>query len=84
MNRARASQGDNDPHGKRGKPTTAQVVAVPILAGIAVVTVIALVGASLWAQPGTALGVVFFAATLIFIIPAVIVILKSNGGSTPH
>jgi hypothetical protein len=77
MNRARASQGDNDPHRKRGKPTTAQVVAIPIVAGIAVVTVIALVGASLWAQPGTALGILFFAATLIFIVPIVIFIVKS-------
>ena len=77
MNRARAPQGDNDPHGKRGKPTTAQVVAIPILAGIAVVMVIALVGASLMGQPGIALGILFFAATLIFIIPIVILIVKS-------
>jgi hypothetical protein len=43
-----------------------------------------LVGTFVWAQTWTALGVVFVAAALIFIIPAVIVILKSNGGSTPH
>jgi hypothetical protein len=81
MNRARAPQGDNDPRGKRGKPTIAQVA---ILTGIAAGTVIALVGAILWAPMGAALGVVFVAAALIFIIPAVIVILKSNEDSTPH
>jgi Flp pilus assembly protein TadB len=81
MNRARAPRGDNDSSGKRGKPNTAQVA---IILGIAAGMVIALVGTFVWAQAWTALGVVFVAAALIFIIPAVIVILKSNGGSTPH
>jgi hypothetical protein len=45
-----------------------------ILAGIAAGTVIALVGTFLWAQAWTALGVVFLAAALLFIIPVVIVI----------
>ncbi len=81
MNRARSPKGDNDSSGKRGKPNTAQVA---ILAGIAAGMVIALVGTIKWAPMGAALGVFFFAAALIFIIPAVIVILKSNGDSTPH
>ena len=72
MNMARAPKGDNDPHGKRGKPTTAQVVAIPILAGIAVVTVIALVGTFLWAEVWTALGVVFVAAVLVFTTAALV------------
>jgi hypothetical protein len=66
MNRARApQQGDNDPSGKRGKPNTAQVA---INLGIAAGMVIALVGAFLWASAWTALGVVFVAAALVFII----------------
>ena len=80
MNGARAPQGDNDPRGKRGKPNTAQVA---ILAGIAAGTVIALVGALLWAPMGIAMGVVFFAAALMFIIP-VVIFAKSQEGSTPH
>jgi hypothetical protein len=80
MNRARAPQGDNDPRGKRGKPNTAQVA---ILAGIAAGTVIALVGAFLWAPMKIAMGVVFFAAALLFIIP-VVIFAKSQEGSTPH
>ena len=80
MNRERAPQGDNDPRGKRGKPNTAQVA---ILAGIATGTVIALVGAFLWAPMGIAFGVVFFAAALLFIIP-VVIFAKSQEGSTPH
>ena len=79
MNGARA-QGDNDPRGKRGKPNTAQVA---ILAGIAAGTVIALVGAFLWAPWGIAMGLVFFAAALLFIIP-VVIFAKSQEGSTPH
>jgi hypothetical protein len=75
MNRARAPQGDNDPSGKRGKPNTAQVA---IILGIAAGTVIALVGAFLWASAWTALGVVFVAAALVFIIPAVIVIVAKS------
>lgn len=80
MNRERAPQGDNDPRGKRGKPNTAQVA---ILAGIAAGTVIALVGAFLWAPWGIAIGLVFFAAALLFIIP-VVIFAKSQEGSTPH
>lgn len=80
MNRARAPQGDNDPRGKRGKPNTAQVA---ILAGIAAGTVIALVGAFLWAPWGIAMGLVFFTAALLFIIP-VVIFAKSQEGSTPH
>ena len=80
MNGARAPQGDNDPRGKRGKPNTAQVA---ILAGIAAGTVIALVGAFLWAPWGIAIGLVFFAAALLFIIP-VVIFAKSQEGSTPH
>ena len=80
MNGARAPQGDNDPRGKRGKPNTAQVA---ILAGIAAGTVIALVGAFLWAPWGIAMGLVFFAAALLFIIP-VVIFAKSQEGSTPH
>jgi hypothetical protein len=80
MNRARELQGDNDPRGKRGKPNTAQVA---ILAGIAAGTVIALVGAFLWAPMWTAVGVVFVASALLFTIP-VVIFAKSHGGSTPH
>jgi hypothetical protein len=80
MNRVRAPQGDNDPRGKRGKPNTAQVA---ILAGIAAGTVIALVGAFLWARMEIAMGVVFVAAALIFIIP-IVIFAKSQEGSTPH
>jgi hypothetical protein len=76
MNRARAPQGDKDhPSGKRGKPNNAQIaIILGIALGIAVGTVIALVGAFLWAETWTALGVVFVAAALVFITPAVIVI----------
>jgi hypothetical protein len=49
-----------------------------ILAGIAVGTVIALVGTFLWAAPWTALGVVFLASALLFIIPVVIVIVAKS------
>jgi Na+/H+-dicarboxylate symporter len=55
---------------------TAQVAI--ILAGIAAGTVIALVGTSLWAETWTALGVVFVAAALVFIIPIVIVIVAKS------
>ena len=81
MNRARAPQGDNYPREKGGKPNTVLVVA--ILGGIAAGTVVALVGAILWAPTGAALGVFFFAAALLFIIPVVIFV-NSHGGSTPH
>ena len=80
MNRARAPQGDNDPSGKTGKSNTAQIA---IILGIAAGMVIALVGTILWAPMGAALGVVFVAATLLFIIPIVIFV-NSHGGSTPH
>ena len=75
MNRARAPQGDNDPSGKRRKPNTPQVA---IILGIAAGMVIALVGTFLWAQAWTALGVVFVASALVFIIPAVIVIVAKS------
>ena len=70
MNRARAPQGDNDPSGKRGEPNTAPVAIniVFIAAGM----IMTLVWTFLWAQAWTALGVVFVAAALIFIIPIVI------------
>ena len=70
MNRARAPQGDNDPSGKRGEPNTAPVAIniVFIAAGMIMI----LVWTFSWAQAWTALGVVFVAAALIFIIPIVI------------
>jgi membrane protein YdbS with pleckstrin-like domain len=70
MNRARAPQGDNDPSGKRGEPNTAPVAIniVFIAAGM----IMTLVWTFSWAQAWTALGVVFVAAALIFIIPIVI------------
>ena len=70
MNRVRAPQGDNDPRGKRGKPNTAPVDIniVAIAAGI----IMTLVWTFSWAQAWTALGVVFVAAVLTFIIPIVI------------
>jgi hypothetical protein len=48
-----------------------------ILAGIAT-AVIALVGTFLWADTWTALGVVFLASALLFIIPIVIVIVAKS------
>ena len=70
MNRARAPQGDNDPSGKRVEPNTAPVAIniVFIAAGM----IMTLVWTFSWAQAWTALGVVFVAAALIFIIPIVI------------
>ena len=70
MNRARAPQGDNDPSGKRGEPNTAPVTLniVAIAAGM----IMTLVWTFSWAQAWTALGVVFVAAVLTFIIPIVI------------
>ena len=76
MNRARAPQGDNDPSGKRGEPT---INIVFIAAGI----IITLVWKFSWAEAWNALGVVFFAAALLFIIP-VVIFAKSQEGSTPH
>ena len=70
MNRARAPQGDNDPSGKRGEPNTAPVAIniVFIAAGM----IMTLVWTFSWAHAWNALGVVFVAAALIFIIPIVI------------
>ena len=70
MNRARAPQGDNDPSGKRGEPNTAPVDIniVAIAAGM----IMTLVWTFSWAQAWNALGVVFVAAVLTFIIPIVI------------
>ena len=81
MNRARAPQGDNDPSGKRGEPNTAQV-AINIVA-IAAVMILALVGTFLWAEAWTALGVVFVAAVLMFIIP-IVIFAKSLGKDGPE
>ena len=76
MNRAQEPQGDKDhPSGKSGKPNTAQIA---IILGIAAGTVIALVGAFLWAEMWTALGVVFVAAALMFITPAVTFIVAKS------
>ena len=81
MNSARAPQGDNDPSGKRGEPNTAPVTLniVAIAAGM----IMTLVWTFSWAQAWTALGVVFVAAALIFIIP-IVIFAKSQEGSTPH
>jgi membrane protein YdbS with pleckstrin-like domain len=70
MNRARAPQGDNDPSGKRGEPNTAPVdINIVFIAAGMIMT---LVWTFSWAQAWTALGVVFVAAVLAFIIPIVI------------
>jgi fatty acid desaturase len=81
MNRVRAPQGDNDLRGKRGKPNTAPVDIniIAIAAGI----IMTLVWTFSWAQAWTALGVVFVAAVLTFIIP-IVIFAKSQEGSTPH
>ena len=81
MNRVRAPQDDNDPSGKRGEPYTTPVSIniVFIAAGI----IMALVWTFSWAQALNALGVVFFAAALLFIIP-VVIFAKSQEGGTPH
>ena len=70
MNGVRAPQGDNDPRGKRGEPNTTPVSIniVAIAAGI----IMTLVWTFSWAQAWNALGVVFVAAVLTFIIPIVI------------
>jgi amino acid transporter len=70
MDRARASQADNDPSGKSGEWDTARV-AINI-AAIAAAMIMILVWMFFWAQVGTALAVVFVAALLMFIIPIVI------------
>ena len=81
MNSARAPQGDNDPRGKRGEPNTTPVSIniVFIAAGM----IMTLVWTFSWAQAWNALGVVFVAAALIFIIP-IVIFAKSQEGSTPH
>ena len=63
------------PSGKSGKSNTAQIA---IIFGIAAGTVIALVGAFLWAGMWPALGVSFVAAALIFITPAVTFIVANS------
>jgi len=68
MNRERAPQGDN---------VTINIVF--IAAGM----IMTLVWTFSWAQAWNALGVVFFAAALLFIIP-VVIFAKSQEGSTPH
>ena len=76
MNRAPEPQGDKDhPSRKSGKPNTAQIA---IILGIAAGTVIALVGAFLWADMWTALSVVFVASALMFITPAVTFIVAES------
>lgn len=81
MNRARAPQGDNDPSGKRGEPNTAQVVIN--IAAIAAGMIMAVVWTFFWAQAWTALGVVFVAAVLMFIIP-IVIFAKSGGKDGPE
>jgi len=81
MNRARAPQGDNDPSGKRGEPNTTPVT-LKIVA-IAALIIMTVVWTFSWAQAWNALGVVFVAAVLIFIIP-IVIFAKSQEGSTPH
>ena len=81
MNRVRAPQGDNDPRGKRGEPNTTPVT-INIVA-IAALIIMTLVWTFSWAEAWNALGVVFFAAALLFIIP-VVIFAKSQEGSTPH
>jgi hypothetical protein len=81
MNRARASQGDNDPSAKRGEPHTGYAT-INIVA-IAVGTIMALVWTFSWADAWTALGVVFAAAVLMFIIP-IVIFAKSLGKDGPE
>ena len=75
MNRAQEPQGDKD-H-PSGKPNTAQIA---IILGITAGTVIALVGAFLWAGMMAAMGVVFVASALLFITPAVTFIVANPSG----
>ena len=81
MNRARAPQRDNDPSGKRGEPNTARVTIniVAIAAGMIMV----LVWTFSWAEAWTALGVVFVAAVLMFVIP-IVIFAKSLGKDGPE
>ena len=81
MNRAHEPQGDKDhPSGKSGKPNTAQIA---IILGITAGTVIALVGAFLWAGMMAAMGVVFVASALLFITPAVTFIVANPSAHPP-
>jgi CBS domain containing-hemolysin-like protein len=81
MNRARAPQDDNDPSGKRAELNTAQVT-INIVA-IAAAMIMALVWTFFWAQAWNALGVVFVAAALMFIIP-IVIFAKSGGRDGPE
>ena len=76
MNRARAPQGDNDPRGKRGEPT----INILFIAALIIMT---LVWTFSWAETWNALGVVFVAAALLFIVP-IVIFAKSLEDSTPH
>ena len=81
MNRVRAPQGDNDPRGKRGEPNTTPVTINIVFIAAGMITT--LVWTFSWAEAWNALGVVFFAAALLFIIP-IVIFAKSQEGSTPH
>ena len=70
MNTAPASQGDNDLSGKRGEPNTGY--ATINITAVAVAMIMALVWMFSWADAWTALGVVFVAAILMFVVPIVI------------
>jgi len=72
---ARAPQGDNDPM---------NTVRVAInIAAIAAAMIIAIVWTFSWAEAWTALGVVFAAALLMFIIP-IVIFAKSLGKDRPE
>jgi hypothetical protein len=75
MNKARAPQGDNDPM------NTVQVA--KNIAAIAAVMIMTIVWTFFWAQAWTALGVVFVAALLMFIIP-IVIFAKSGGKHGPE
>ena len=81
MNGARASQGVNDPSGKRGEPNTGY--ATINIAAIAAAMIMALVWTFSWAEAWTALGAVFIAAALMFIIP-IVIFAKSLGKDRPE
>ena len=74
MNRARAPQGDND-------PMNTVKVAINI-AAIGAAMIMAIVWMFSWAEAWTALGVVFVAALLMFIIP-IVIFAKSLGKHGP-
>jgi fatty acid desaturase len=81
MNGARAPQRDNDPSGKRGEPNAAHVTIN--IAAIAAGMIIAIVWTFSWAEAWTALGVVFVAALLMFIIP-IVIFARSLGKDGPE